>query len=220
MNRCVTGWARPAVGIVVGPLASFGLERLVLDSWPWWAHFTVAGAGGTVPYLTTPEQLQRLRGFRMRRKLLGRRGERTWISHDDAVALVWESPVVRNLAEYRTGADVMAHLITGTPMRDRTRDAATRSLLANFHEEYPKSVQDDKYCEEDLREWVDRKTLQDAKERSHVTQRATRLISEPKALSSHTPQPVVDRLLRSAAASKPKHWTESELDRMRREAGG
>ena len=39
---------RSALGVVAVVFLTFGLERLVLESWPWWGHFFVAGGAAYV----------------------------------------------------------------------------------------------------------------------------------------------------------------------------
>ena len=44
-------WVIVAAGFVATLFVSFGVERLVLDDWPWFVHFAVAAGFGVIAYV-------------------------------------------------------------------------------------------------------------------------------------------------------------------------
>ena len=93
--------------------------------------------------------------------------ESTWISREEAFALVRRSPAVRRLAGPIDFGTLLVHRITETStINDETMDAATRMMLLRFEQECPEGIRDGVYAKEMLEPRLDQETAEDARRRS------------------------------------------------------
>ena len=116
---------RAVLGTMPVVFLTFGLERLVLEQWPWWAHFAVAGVSAVLllewpwPWRKTVESAPPL-------------GEK-WIGEDET----WARLTVYS-ALLREGE----HWVQKGNLRDRTPAGNARMewALHRFSRDYPQAV--------------------------------------------------------------------------------
>ena len=131
-----------------------------------WIWFVAAGVMLIVSFLG---RIEGLRFPRLSVRKQKHKGERSWGNKEKAVNLITATPYMHSLLVRHDESKVelstyLAHLLTGTKLAVQHKaEELASALLDEFVEEHPECAKDNKYNLTDLRRWIKRKSLEQAR---------------------------------------------------------